>query len=74
MIVSFCPAVLMPTSERKPAFADQRPAALAGADEIDHVNARLGQLRELERPAHAAEGRFRVGLRLARCWPPGRRD
>src|SRR5947209_1144845 len=32
----------------EPAFADQGPAALAGTDEVDHVHARPGQLRELE--------------------------
>ena len=42
------------------ALADHGPAALAVADEVDHVDARLRQLRELKMPAHAPQRRLRI--------------
>ena len=39
----------------QPSLADQRPRTAAVPDEIDHVHARLAELRELKLARHAAQ-------------------
>ena len=44
----------------QPTLADHGAAALAAADEVDHVNAGLVQFGELEMPPHSPQRRFGV--------------
>ena len=48
----------------QPPLADERPAALAGADKVDHVDAGPVELGELEAAGNAPQRRFRVGVGL----------